>query len=74
MQEDAAPRNMNAPFRRVVGSACGVQLYMVPGSRHCPASVQLLAVQNKLQIDMHAFLADVIRGFSCIVSHRLIGG
>lgn len=73
MQEDAAPRNLNGPFWRVVGSALEFSYTWsrLPSlSCFCPA----LAVQNKLQIYMHAFLADVFHGFSCIVFHRLIGG
>lgn len=41
-----------------------------PGSRHCAAS-PALAVQNKLRLDMHAFLADIILVFSCTMCHRL---
>lgn len=44
------------------------------GSRHCPATVQLLAVQNKPWKDMHEFIADFIHEFSCIVCQRISGG
>lgn len=73
MQEDAAPRNLNDMFGRVVGSALEFGhswSRLTSLSCFCPA----LAVQNKLQIDMLSFLADIIHGFSRIVCHRLTDG
>lgn len=73
MQEDAAPRNLNDLSGRVVGTAVvfgHTWSRLTSMSCFCPA----LAVQNKLHIDMHSLLADIIHGFSCIVCHRLTEG
>lgn len=73
MQEDAAPRNLNDPSGRAVGTApefVHTWSRLTSMSCFCPA----LVVQNKLQIDMHSLSADIIHGFGCIVCHRLTGG
>lgn len=73
MQEDAAPRNMNDSCGRVViyAPVFAHTLSRLPSlSCFCPA----LAVQNKLQKDMHAFSSDIIYGFSAFICHRLHDG